>query len=199
MGSKDRIARQKDETRLNILESALEIVKREGWNALSMRKIADRIEYAAPIIYEYFENKEGILIELTRIGFISLAAEIRLARAEHNKAEEQLEAMWKTYWNFAFKNKALYQLMYGVDMNVCVFKKSLAEAEATDNLFFQVIEKLITVENFTENLVCRKYYTFWSVIHGLISINLVNKGRDEAMNQRILKDAIRGIIKYIEE
>ncbi|MBB5646106.1 TetR/AcrR family transcriptional regulator [Pedobacter cryoconitis] len=199
MGSKDRIARQKDETRLNILESALEIVKREGWNALSMRKIADRIEYTAPIIYEYFENKEGILIELTRIGFISLAAEIRLARAEHNKAEEQLEAMWKTYWNFAFKNKALYQLMYGVDMNVCVFKKSLAEAEATDNLFFQVIEKLITVENFTENLVCRKYYTFWSVIHGLISINLVNKGRDEAMNQRILKDAIRGIIKYIEE
>jgi AcrR family transcriptional regulator len=199
MGSKDRIARQKDETRLNILESALEIVKREGWNALSMRKIADRIEYTAPIIYEYFENKEGILIELTRIGFISLAAEIRLAQAEHHKAEEQLEAMWKTYWNFAFKNKALYQLMYGVDMNVCVFKKSLAEAEATDNLFFRVIEKLITVENSTENLVCRKYYTFWSVIHGLISINLVNKGRDEAMNQRILKDAIRGIIKYIEE
>lgn len=199
MASKDRIARQKDETRLNILESALVIVKREGWNALSMRKIADRIEYTAPIIYEYFENKEGILIELTRKGFINLAVEIRLAQSEHDNAEEQLEAMWKAYWNFAFKNKELYQLMYGVAMNVCVFKKTLAEAEATDNLFFQVIEKLITVENSTENLVCRKYYTFWSVIHGLISINLVNKGRDEAMNQRILKDAIRGIIKYIED
>lgn len=149
MASKDRIARQKDETKLNILESALEIVKREGWNALSMRKIADRIEYTAPIIYEYFENKEGILIELTRKGFINLAVEIRLAQSEHDKAEEQLEAMWKAYWNFAFKNKELYQLMYGVDMNVCVLKKTLAEAEATDNLFFQVIEKLITIENST--------------------------------------------------
>ncbi len=199
MGSKDRIARQKDETRLNILESALAIVKRDGWNSLSMRKIADRIEYTAPVIYEYFENKEGILIELTRRGFINLAAEIRLAQSEHDKAEKQLEAMWKTYWNFAFKNRELYQLMYGVDMNVCVFEKTLAEAEATDSLFFRVIEKLITVRNFNENLVCRKYYTFWSVIHGLISINLVHKGRDEAMNQRILKDAIRGVIKYIEE
>ena len=42
----------KEQTRVNILDAAYDIVKDEGWQALSMRKIADKIEYTAPIIYE---------------------------------------------------------------------------------------------------------------------------------------------------
>ena len=199
MGSKERIARLKEETRLNILDASLEIVKEEGWHSLSMRKIADKIEYTAPIIYEYFSNKEGILLELTRKGYIILAGEVRAAKEKHEAPVEQLEAMWIAYWNFAFKYKELYQLMYGVDMNCCELKKSMPEAELADDLIYEVIEKIMTVKNPPEDLVCRKFYTFWSIIHGLISINLVNKGRNEEMNQRILKDAIKGIIKYIND
>lgn len=199
MGSKERIARLKEETRLNILDASLEIVKEEGWNSLSMRKIADKIEYTAPIIYEYFSNKEGILLELTRKGYIILAGEVRAAKEKHEAPAEQLEAMWVAYWDFAFKYKELYQLMYGVDMNCCELKKSMPEAELADDLIYEVIEKIMTVKNPPEDMVCRKFYTFWSIIHGLISINLVNKGRNEEMNQRILKDAIKGIIKYIND
>ena len=64
MASKDRIQRLKDDTRCKILEASLDIVKDEGWPSLSMRKIADKIEYTAPIIYEYFSNKDAILQEL---------------------------------------------------------------------------------------------------------------------------------------
>jgi AcrR family transcriptional regulator len=199
MGSKERIARLKEETRLNILDASLEIVKEEGWHSLSMRKIADKIEYTAPIIYEYFSNKEGILLELTRKGYIILAGEVRAAKEKHEAPADQLEAMWIAYWDFAFKYKELYQLMYGVDMNCCELKKSMPEAELADDLIYEVIEKIMTVKNPPEDLVCRKFYTFWSIIHGLISINLVNKGRNEEMNQRILKDAIKGIIKYIND
>jgi len=199
MGSKERIARVKEETRLNILDAALDIVKEEGWNSLSMRKIADKIEYTAPIIYEYFANKEGILLELTRKGYIILAGEVRTALSKHDNSADQLEAMWIAYWNFAFKYKELYQLMYGVDMNCCELKKSMPESAMVDDLIYDVIEELIDVDNRSEDFVCRKYYTFWSIIHGLISINLVNKGRNEEMNQRILKDAIKGIIKYIND
>lgn len=199
MGSKERIARLKEETRLNILDASLEIVKEEGWHSLSMRKIADKIEYTAPIIYEYFSNKEGILLELTRKGYIILAGEVRAAKEKHEAPAEQLEAMWIAYWDFAFKYKELYQLMYGVDMNCCELKKSMPEAELADDLIYEVIERIMTVKNPPEDLVCRKFYTFWSIIHGLISINLVNKGRNEEMNQRILKDAIKGIIKYIND
>ena len=199
MGSKERIARLKEETRENILDAALEIVKEEGWQSLSMRKIADKIEYTAPIIYEYFANKEGILLELTRTGYIILCADVRAAMATTSNPAEQLEAMWIAYWNFAFANKELYQLMYGVDMICCEMKKSMPEAESSNKLFFDTIEDLIKAENVSEDFVCRKFYTFWSIIHGLISINLVNKGRGQEMNEMILKDALKGIIKYIDE
>jgi AcrR family transcriptional regulator len=199
MGSKERIARLKEDTRHNILDAALEIVKEEGWQALSMRKIADKIEYTAPIIYEYFENKEGILLELTRQGYVILNQEIKKAMNKETEAAKQLEAMWIAYWNFAFAHKELYQLMYGVEMNCCYLKKSFPEADQANKLFYDVIKEVMTAENPDEDLVCRKHYTFWSIIHGLISINLVNRGRGQEMNEQILQDAIKGIIKYINE
>lgn len=199
MASKDRIARLKEENRINILNAALDIVKEEGWQSLSMRKIADKIEYTAPIIYEYYPSKEGILLELTRRGYQILCQDIKEVVDNEEDPSKRLEAMWIAYWNFAFSNKELYQLMYGVDMNCCGIKKSLPEAELLDKLFTTAIKDVMAADNPPEDLVCRKHYTFWSIIHGLISINLVNKGRGQEMNQHILHDAIKGIIKYINE
>src|SRR6187431_2947649 len=107
MASKERIQRLKDDTRNNILEASIDIVKEEGWQALSMRKIADEIEYTAPIIYEYFSNKEAILSELNKKGYLLLMEEITAAKNAHELPAEQLEAIWMAYWNFAFKEKEL--------------------------------------------------------------------------------------------
>jgi len=195
MGSKERILRLKDETRTKILDAALHIVQKEGWQALSMRKIADEIEYTAPIIYEYFTNKEGILLELTRRGYLILGKDIREARDKHQSPEHKMEAMWIAYWDFAFAHKEFYQLMYGVDTVCCSVKNSMPEAETVATMLGAVIESLFKKQPVHEKDICMKYYTYWSIIHGLISINLVRPdGRtNNEMNQRILKDAIKGI------
>lgn len=196
MASKERIQRLKEETRTKILDAAYKIVKEEGWQSLSMRKIADEIEYTAPIIYEYFSNKEAILAELNKKGFLYLAKEMESARDHHQDPVEQLEAMWMAYWNFAFKKKELYQLMFGVTMNCCTGQKA-PEAEAPAKLVGDVIRQLMAGKNLPETEVCRKYYTFWSVIHGLISINMVNRGDSDEINRLVLKDAIEGITRSI--
>jgi len=198
MASKDRILRLKDETRTNILEAALQIAKEEGWQALSMRKIADRIEYTAPIIYEYFQNKEGILLELTKKGFILLLKELESAKALHTEPAQQLEAMWMSYWNFAFANKEFYQIMYGVETNCCILQKKVPEVAAPGELISEVIEELMGIKDPSEDEICRRYFTFWSVVHGLISINIVRQGTSDELNQQILKDAISGIINAIK-
>lgn len=198
MGSKERIQRQKEDTRKGILAAALQIVKQEGWTALSMRKIADVIEYTAPIIYEYFPNKEGILLELTRQGYVKLGLKVKAARDSKTDAEEQLEAMWLAYWDFAFEETEYYQLMYGVQVNCCEMYKTMPEAEYTTDLFYDAIEKLLK-EPISEDASCLKYYTFWSLIHGLVSINLVQKGANDAINQQILRSAIKAIIKTIND
>jgi AcrR family transcriptional regulator len=198
MASKERIQRLKDETRINILDAALKIVKEEGWPALSMRKIADVIEYTAPLIYEYFASKEAIILELTRKGFLILARDLEKAKNEHHLPAKQLEAIWLAYWNFAFAEKELYQVMFGVNANCCEMAKILPESEVPYDLTAGVIEKLMTGKP-TEDDVCTQYFTFWSVIHGLISINLVNRGRSDEMNHHVLKTAINGIIRSINE
>ena len=199
MGSKERIQRQKDDTRQGILAAALQIVKQDGWPALSMRKIADVIEYTAPIIYEYFPNKEGILLELTRQGYILLGERVKAARDSQSNNEDQLEAMWLAYWGFAFEETEYYQLMYGVQVNCCELYKKMPEAEYTTDLFYDAIEKLLIKQPVSEDTSCLKYYTFWSLIHGLVSLNLVQKGANDSINQEILRSAIKAIIKTIND
>jgi AcrR family transcriptional regulator len=197
MASKDRILRQKEETRSNILEAAYAIVKEEGWQGLSMRKIADKIEYTAPIIYEYFSNKEAILNELTGKGFIKLAKELQEARDKFEKPEEQLEAMWMAYWDFAFTDTEMYQVMFGVQMNCC--SQQCSAQERPYKLFTSVIAEIMKNSNPTDEVIKQKYFTFFSVIHGLIAINIINKSEVmETINNQILKDAIGGIIKSIQ-
>ncbi|MDO9376400.1 MAG: TetR/AcrR family transcriptional regulator [Bacteroidota bacterium] len=194
MASKERILRLKDETRTNILAASIEIVKEEGWQALSMRKIADKIEYTAPIIYEYFANKDAILNELTRQGFVKLGNLMQVAISEHSDPADQLEAMWIAYWNFAFAEKEMYQVMYGVEMNCCAMQTMCPDIQAPMNMLWDKIEEIIPVEKRTEEYVDTKYYTFWSVVHGLISINMTRKSTSDELNKQVLKDAITGII-----
>jgi AcrR family transcriptional regulator len=197
MASKDRILRLKEETRINILDAALQIVKEEGWQALSMRKIADVIEYTAPIIYEYFSNKEAILLELTRKGYLLLARDLKEAKASHDTPARQLEAMWFAYWNFAFANKELYQGMFGLQTNCCDLVNTLPEADIPYDLFSELIGEMMNITDLESEEVCTKYYTFWSVVHGLISINILSRGSSPEVNRIVLQTAITGIINTI--
>lgn len=195
MASKDRILRLKEETRINILDAALQIVKEDGWQALSMRKIADVIEYTAPIIYEYFANKEAILLELTRKGYLLLSKQLQEAKDQHESPADQLEAMWLTYWNFAFDNKEIYQVMFGINASCsCEMVNKLPEAECPWDIIADSIGKLMGIEDMESDIICTKYYTFWSVVHGLVSINLLDRGDSDAINRQVLRDAITGII-----
>jgi AcrR family transcriptional regulator len=197
MGSKDRIHRLKEQTRVNILDAAHDIVKDEGWQALSMRKIADKIEYTAPIIYEYYANKEAILLELTRKGFVLLAERMKEARDRHEDLADQIEAIWLAYWNFAFDQREYYQLMFGVEVNCCIMDELLPEGSTPYDIAAAPIAELMGISDTEDDKVCTKYYTYWSIIHGLISINIVRKGTTDEINRQILKDAITGITRSL--
>jgi len=119
MGLHERRQREKESIRANILQAAFTLAKNEGWASLSMRKIADAIEYSAPVVYDYFENKEAILFEISLDGFHNLHIELLKAQKKHDTPEEQLVAIVDAYWNFAFKNKEYYQLMFGLGMQCC--------------------------------------------------------------------------------
>jgi AcrR family transcriptional regulator len=197
MGSKERILRQKDDTRRRILDAALDMIKCEGCDALSMRKLAEHIEYTAPAIYEYFESKEALYTELARKGHLKLTAMVKLAKEAHTETAEQMEAMWLAYWNFAITYKELYQLMFAIGTGCCPAENQIAEAAIFPQMISEVIYSLYTSPEVSDEEVQKKYYTYWAVIHGLIAINMIQLTRDEKMNQEILLGAIRGITALI--
>src|SRR4051795_7803040 len=119
MGITERKIRQKGEIRSSIPKAAWQIVEKEGWQSLSIRKIAEAIEYSAPVIYDHFENKEAILLEFTKRGFRLLNEELVKAAKQFANPEQQIEALVYAYWKFAFINKEYYQLMYGLGMPGC--------------------------------------------------------------------------------
>lgn len=208
MGVKERKLRQREEVRCQIVDAAWGIVKEEGWNSLSMRKIADKIEYSAPIIYGHFENKEALLLEFTRQGHIRLLEMIKEARGAFEDPALQLEAMWMAYWDFAFANLEYYQLMFGVEMGCCEWQMSqIPEVGEGRELLNGVLTRLISTSKHPEQDPCLKFYSLWSIVHGLISINITRKMYDEQtyragghdLNQAILKDAISGIISRIKD
>ena len=64
MGPKERRLQEKEAMRRLILDSAMELVSKKGLCALTIRCLAEQIQYSPSIVYEYFENKEMICKEL---------------------------------------------------------------------------------------------------------------------------------------
>src|SRR5438045_232236 len=127
MGITERRLREKEKLRSTILGTAWNMVESEGWQSLSIRRIADAIEYSVPVIYHHFENKEAILFEFAKEGFILLAKKIEAAKTKKEDPAEQLKLIAHAYWDFAFKYKEHYQLMHGLGMQGCEIEKCLPE------------------------------------------------------------------------
>ena len=198
MGVAERRLRQKEEVRSKILATAWQMVRDDGWESLSIRKIADAIEYSVPVIYDHFENKEAILMEFAKEGFRLLSKKIQQAKGKNESPAEQLKAIADAYWDFAFKNKKYFQLMYGVGMAGCEIEKCFVERADFRRLVIEPITKIISESKNPGANPCLKYYTFWSILHGLISIRNMRSGNvSDEVNKMVLDDAIEGFIKNL--
>ena len=199
MGITERKQRHKEEIRESIIRAAWNIVQEEGWQALSIRKIADAIEYSIPVIYSHYENKDAILLEFTKKGFHKLNVCLEEAREQEQNPARQLEKMAQAYWDFAFRNKEYYQLMYGLGMPTCETVRQVAELGQFTQLVQDCIKALISAGNKNQAVDSfLKFHTFWSMLHGLVSINLMSQVCPDNLHQLVLQDAVQGFIKNIE-
>nr|WP_121273558.1 TetR/AcrR family transcriptional regulator [Pedobacter schmidteae] len=198
MGIAERKMRQKEEFRASILEAAWLQVLTDGWQSLSIRKIADAIEYSIPVIYNHFENKEAILLEFTKEGFQKLADALQQVKDQYQTPARQLEAIAYAYWDFAFEHKEYYQLMFGLGIPACEKVNQIAEMKNMTTIMISTIQDAIRTSPDPEADFFLKYHTYLSILHGLVSIQLMSKEPKPVQeSRRILADAISGFIKSI--
>lgn len=198
MGIAERKIRQKEEFRASVLEAAWLQVLTEGWQSLSIRKIADAIEYSIPVIYNHFENKEAILLEFTKEGFQKLTDTLLEVKLQHTDPKVQLEAIANAYWDFAFQHKEFYQLMFGLGIPACDRVNQVAEMKQMANVMISAIREAIAASANKEADVYLKYHTYLSILHGLVSIQMIEKdGKPGEEKRRILQDAVSGFIQSL--
>jgi AcrR family transcriptional regulator len=201
MGITDRRLRQKEEVRTSILESAWEMVLTEGWQSLSIRKIADAIEYSVPVIYSHFESKDAILLEFNRKGYRLLTDKLAEAKAGQSNPAEQIRAMGRAYWKFAFSNKEYYQLMFGLGIPTCETVRRIPEMVRFNEVITSTIVSMVAPGQELPFEPFLKYQSFWSMLHGLVSINMLSKpgqGNHEGLPERVLEDVLCSFIRGIQ-
>ncbi|MBF8300177.1 MAG: tetR-type protein [Acidobacteria bacterium] len=117
MGTKERHQRERDRTREAILTAARELFVTQGYRNVSMRKVAERIEYSPAAIYSYFPSKDDIFFELAEEGFRLLAG---CGLASAGGAADPLERLRRGLWAFYEFSKShpeYFDLMF-VDRSV---------------------------------------------------------------------------------
>ncbi len=171
---------QRAQLRQDILDAARDIATQDGWQTVTIRKIADRIAYSVPTIYEHFDSKEALLMELMRGGF-RLLAEALQAVPPGEDAEGRLVAIGEAYWGFAFRHSALYQVMHG--LGGVTFGTAQAPPEAVDA--FTVLSRAVRAA-MPGDAACAsdpdgEAEMLWAALHGLVSLTMAGriKGGEE--------------------
>lgn len=110
MGTAERRRREKNELRREILAAARELFAREGYESVSMRRIADKIEYSPTTIYLHFKDKDELIREICDEMFVLLTRKLQKAFAAGDSPLDRLKAGLKLYVEFGLKHPDHYRV-----------------------------------------------------------------------------------------
>jgi len=100
--------------RKKILDTAFEIVSKDGYSNLSMRKVASKLKMTAANIYNYYSNKDELNIEMRRYCYIILHDNILTAFENAKKGEEKAYLLIHEFVSFGVKHPHYYDLMFNM-------------------------------------------------------------------------------------
>ena len=208
MGVKERREREKSETRDKILDAARELFITEGYEGVSMRKVADKIEYSATAIYVHFADKEDLFRELCHQDFARLA-EVFQGAAMPLDPVERLKHIGRTYVEFGVRYPNHYKLMFMTQHPGARLDEQDLEVKGNPEVdayaFLKLtVEQTIHAGRFRDDLKDPELIsqTLWAAVHGVISLSIA-KCNDpwvewRPMEQRVelmLNATLRGLLK----
>ena len=168
MGIKQRRERERQEIRQSILSAAREIATEEGWQAVTTRKVAERIEYSPSALYKYFEDKEDILHTIMIQGLQRMVAALERITAQEHRPSERLQQIAATYWDFAWHHPTVYQLMFDLKGKI----HEIEEAKAAFQVVRAAIEEWSQVNDVMMSDLDQAVEMMWATMHGFVALTL---------------------------
>jgi AcrR family transcriptional regulator len=199
MGSKERRERERDAVRTKILNAARALFAAQGYEGVSMRAIAEMIEYSPTLIYQYFEDKETLIKELCAEDFNELALQLQ-STLKIADPIERLHQCGRDYVRFAIANPNHYRLMFMTPKPVHSDKEELEERKGKPETDAYALLRMLVQGAAAEgrlqdpgadvDLVAQ---TLWAGLHGVIALHIVMHG-DEWLAWRPLDERTEAML-----
>jgi AcrR family transcriptional regulator len=195
MGPKERKQRERDDTRGRILDAARELFISEGYDGVSMRRVAEKVEYSATAIYFHFRDKDTLIRELVDNDFLTLAEQFTGASAIADPVE-RLRATGRAYADFGLTHPNHYRLMFmtPTEQQRKSDDSGLEHGNPEEDAY--AFLKSIVVEAIAQGRFREQFnnpeltaQTVWAGVHGVISLEIAKCNDDwidwEPVRQRI--------------
>ncbi len=173
MGVAERRQREKEAVRSQILAAATELFATQGVSAVSIRKIAERIEYAPSTIYLYFKDKEELCSAIIIEAFAELTEILRHIHEENLPPLEALEKGLRAYIRFGMEHPYHYSLTFGQNW-IMNFPNHLSAADRAGADCFEQLRRALkrcmdedSIRPANLDLLSQ---TVWMFIHGTTDI-----------------------------
>lgn len=168
-----------------ILNAAKNLFIKEGFDHVTIRRIAEEIEYSPATVYLYFADKDSILCALQEVGFRELYKRQQILSTLKNPAE-QLRLCGKIYMDFAMENQELYDLMFIMRAPMKAFDSPAdwTIGRETYEVLQQIINNCIAegyIKAPNAQIAC---FSMWALLHGVVSIFIRDRAPMIPVDQR---------------
>jgi AcrR family transcriptional regulator len=171
MGSAERKERDRQEMRQIILDAAKRLFLDEGYEHVTIRRIAEKIEYSSGTVYLYFKDKDEILCALQDIGFSEFHRRQQILTGIKDSAEK-LRAHGRLYVQFAFENPELYDLMFimRAPMNALPNNSEWVSGIRSLNILKDNVQECMNAGLIKKGGIDAVAFGIWSIVHGMVSV-----------------------------
>lgn len=202
MSIQERKKREKEEMRNRILNTASEIISKEGVDGLSMRKIAKEIEYSPAIIYHYFNDKEDIVNCLMKKTYEKILITLSQGQNISETPKEKLGRTLREYINLAMGIPEEYKtiLLNNSPMILAhtstLFKGASKERKALA-ILKQCIIEVLDEKSRDENELELTTQIVWTATFGLILRLIIEKDIDKEQQKLLIENHIKFVLNGI--
>ncbi|MDH6484485.1 TetR/AcrR family transcriptional regulator [Streptomyces sp. SAI-127] len=182
MSVQERKQRERAERERLIVATARELAEQQGWDAVTTRRLAERIEYSQPVLYSHFRGKREIIGAVALQGAAELATAVRAATATADGPRARVAALARTYLDFAARNPAVYDALFQLDGGL-----PYAQEDTPEPLKDAFAALLETLGEVTGDGVQPELFTevFWAALHGLATLTRAGRLLPEDAEPRV--------------
>ena len=172
MGIVERKEREKEDMRRRIIDAARHLYVLNGFEKLSIRAIAEEIEYSAATIYLYFKDKNEVMYAIHQQAFGKMMQEFQPI-VSMTDPFDKLVTMGRKYTQFAMENPELFDVMFIITapMETLECREEIwSEGRIAFNMLVQVVQECINAGIFRKQDPEVAAMMIWSTIHGYTAL-----------------------------